>query len=165
MMLNVVFLIVGDGPLRQDLQDKSSQLTEAEGVKAHRPGGPIVFAGVRNDMPEMYALMDIFVLPSRTEGLPMVLLEALAAKKPVVATTVGAVPGVIDHGHSGLLTQPGDVEDLSGAIIDLLDNPQKAQHLAQNGYERVKDHFSAQRMAEQYIEVYKDVLSARSKKG
>lgn len=162
---NVVFLIVGDGPLRRDLEAKSAQLIEAEGTKADRPGGPIVFAGVRNDMPEIYSLMDIFVLPSLTEGLPMVLLEAMAAKKPAVATRVGAVPRVFERGQCGLLIQPGDAESLAGAILDLLDNPQKAQSLAQKGYERVRDHFSAQRMADQYVEVYEDALRARGSKG
>jgi glycosyltransferase involved in cell wall biosynthesis len=71
---------------------------------------------------------------------------------------------VIDDGHSGLLISPGDVESLSGAIIDLLEDPQKARYLAQNGYKRVRDHFSAKRMAEQYVEVYKDVLRARQQK-
>jgi len=156
---DVVFLIVGDGPLREDLQDKALQLAQG------RSGNPFLFTGVRNDMEKIYSLMDIFVLPSLTEGLPMVLLEAMAAQKPVVATKVGAVPRVVEDGHSGLLIPPGDVERLAGAIMDLLDSPQRAQHLAQNGYERVRDHFSAKRMGEQYIEVYQDVLSARSKKG
>jgi len=155
---NVVFLIVGDGPLRQELEKKASQLAQGKSVN------PFLFTGVRDDMERIYSLMDIFVLPSLTEGLPMVLLEAMAAQKPVVATKVGAVPGVIDDGHSGLLIPPGDVESLSGAIIDLLKDPHRAQHLAQNGYKRVRDHFSSKRMAEQYVEVYKDVLNARSKK-
>jgi glycosyltransferase involved in cell wall biosynthesis len=155
---DVVFLIVGDGPLRKNLQDKALQLAQGGSVN------PFLFTGVRNDMEEIYSLMDIFVLPSLTEGLPMVLLEAMAAQKPVVATKVGAVPRVIDDGHSGLLISPGDVESLSEAIIDLLEDPQKAQHLAQNGYKRVRDHFSAKRMAEQYVEVYKDVLRARQQK-
>jgi len=156
---DVVFLIVGDGPLREDLQDKALQLAQEGSVN------PFLFTGVRNDMEEIYSLMDIFVLPSLTEGLPMVLLEAMAAQKPVVATRVGAVPRVIENGHSGLLIPPGDVESLAGAIIDLLNDPQKAQYMAQNGYERVRDHFSAKRMAEQYIKVYEDVLSTRNKKG
>jgi glycosyltransferase involved in cell wall biosynthesis len=155
---DVVFLIVGDGPLRKDLQDKALQLAQGGSVN------PFLFSGVRNDMEEIYSLMDIFVLPSLTEGLPMVLLEAMAAQKPVVATMVGAVPRVVEDGHSGLLIPPGDVESLSGAIIDLLKDPHRAQHLAQNGYKRVRDHFSAKRMAEQYFEVYEDVLNARSKK-
>ena len=156
---NVVFMIVGDGPLRRTLQDKVSQMGQG-GVAS-----PFIFTGIRGDMPDIYSTMDIFVLPSLTEGLPMALLEALAAHKPVVATRVGAVPQVIEDNHSGLLIPPTDVESLSSAIMHLLENPQKAKHLAQNGYERVRDHFSAKRMAEQYIKVYKNVLRARRKKG
>jgi len=160
---NVVFLIVGDGPLRRDLQEQASQLAQRQ--PNSRFQSPFIFTGVRNDMPEIYSLMDIFVLPSLTEGLPMVLLEAMAAEKPTVVTRVGAVSKVVENGHCGLLIEPGDIEGLSGAIIDLLDNPQKAQHLAQKGYERLRNHFSAQRMAEQYIDVYEDVLRARRSKG
>jgi len=156
---DVVFLIVGDGPLRQDLQDKALQ------VGRGGSDNPFLFTGFRDDMEEIYSLLDIFVLPSLTEGLPMVLLEAMAAQKPVVATRVGAVPRVVQDGHSGLLILPGDVESLAEAIMDLLKDSQRAQHLAQKGYERVRDHFSAKRMAEKYIKVYEDVHSTRNKKG
>jgi glycosyltransferase involved in cell wall biosynthesis len=142
-----VFLIVGGGPLRQRLEAKSSLLAT-----------PFIFTGVRNDMPVIYSIMDIFVLPSLTEGLPMALLEAMASQRPVVATKVGAVPRVIKHGSSGLLIKPADVEGLAKAIMDLLANPQKGHYLAKNAYEIVRQHFSSQGMAEKYVEVYKEVL-------
>ena len=143
-----VFLIVGDGPLRKELQREYDSPS-------------IVFAGITNDVPHLYHCMDIFVLPSLTEGLPMVLLEAMAARKPLVATRVGAVPNVIQDGHSGCLVEPGDVKGLAQAITDLLANPQKAHHLAKHAHRKVKQDFSSQRMAEKYIEVYQDVLGIR----
>lgn len=154
----VVFLIVGDGPLKRHLEAKADQLAKIEFTKTGCSKAHFVFPGVRNDMPTIYSLVDIFVLPSLTEGLPMVLLEAMAAQKPVVATKVGAVPRVIEDGHSGLLIQPGDVNALFKAIVELLKNPQKAYHLAQHAHQKVKSHFSSKRMAERYMEVYKDVL-------
>lgn len=160
----VVFLVVGDGPLRNDLEEKASALRQTQHVEKNGPESPFIFAGVRSDMPAIYSLMDIFVLPSLTEGLPMVLLEAMASQKPIVATNVGAIPKVIEHGHSGLLVQPGDTKGLAKAITDLLANPQKAYELAKNARRKVKQQFSSERMAEKYIDVYQDVLSARRTK-
>jgi glycosyltransferase involved in cell wall biosynthesis len=153
----VVFLIVGDGPLRQHLEDRSSQLTEIYASTTCAKGA-FIFAGVRKDMPAIYSLMDVFVLPSLTEGLPMVLLEAMASKKPVVATSVGAVPNVIEDGHSGLLVRPGDVNDLSQAIKHLLAHPEKASQLAEHARQKVKEQFSSQKMAQRYVGVYQNVL-------
>jgi glycosyltransferase involved in cell wall biosynthesis len=155
----VVFLIVGDGPLKQNLEAKCSQLAERAYTGIGSSKGPFIFAGVRKDMSDIYASMDVFVLPSLTEGLPMALLEAMAAKKPVVATRVGAVPKVIEEGRSGLLVPPRDVNALAKAIIRFLKDPQEARDLAEHGYERVRKDFSSQAMAKTYIEVYQDVLS------
>jgi glycosyltransferase involved in cell wall biosynthesis len=157
----VVFLIVGDGPLRNHLEEKASAIGQTQHLEKNGPESPFIFTGVRSDMPAIYSLMDIFVLPSLTEGLPMVLLEAMASQKPIVATTVGAIPKVIEHGHSGLLVRPGDAKELAKAITDLLANPQKADKIAKNGHQRVLNHFSSKKMAEKYIDVYQDVLSAR----
>jgi len=154
----VKFLIVGDGPLRRHLEAKSLQLAKSGSAKAGSSESPFVFAGVRNSMPAIYSMMDIFVLPSLTEGFPMALLEAMASQRPVVATKVGAVPKIIEHGHSGLLVPPGDVKALAKAIMDLLANLQKASHLAKHAHQKVKLHFSSQRMAERYVEVYQDIV-------
>jgi glycosyltransferase involved in cell wall biosynthesis len=161
----VVFLIVGDGPLRQNLEADSCQLAEKIHVKSGNGKPPFIFAGVRRNMQDVYALMDVFVLPSLTEGLPMALLEAMAAKKPVVATRVGAVPRVIADGRSGLLVPAGDVDALAEAIIRLMKDPQEAGRLAQRGHERVKKDFSSQTMTQRYIEVYQEVLGMRVGKG
>ncbi len=155
---DVVFLIVGDGPLRQHLEIKSSEFAKRMHAKGDSSKAPLIFARVRSDMPTIYSLMDIFALPSLTEGLPIALLEAMASQRPVVATEVGAVPKVIKHGRSGLLVQPSDVQALAKSIIELLENPQKGQYLAKNAHEVVKKRFSSQGMAEKYKQVYRKVL-------
>lgn len=150
------FLFIGDGPKRHQLEKKVSEL----GLEQK-----IIFAGSRQDVPQILSMTDLFVLPSLKEGLPMALLEALAASLPVVATNVGAIPKVIEDGHSGVLVQPGDAKELAKAIMDLLANPQKANRLAKNAHRKVKQQFSSERMAEKYIDVYQDVLGIRRAAG
>lgn len=147
-----IFLIVGDGPLRQDLEMYAKSIC---------PQSAIIFTGVRDDMPELYSIMDIFVLPSLTEGLPMALLEAMASKKPVIATRVGAVPGVVQDGFSGYLVNPCDVNGLINTISALLENPQKALDISQNAYETVKKHFSSRVMAEKYRQLYREAIEGK----
>jgi len=160
----LVFLMVGDGPMRQHLEAQARQLAERIQAKSGNGKPPFIFAGVRRNMPDIYGSMDIFVLASLTEGLPMALLEAMAAKRPVVATEVGAVPRVIEDGRSGLLVPPDNADALAEAIIRLLTDPQEAHDLAQRGHERVKKEFSSKTMARRYIEVYQDVLGMRGGK-
>jgi len=145
---NLSFLIVGDGPLKEKLQKKVSEL----GLQEH-----ILFTGIRSDIPEILSVIDIFVLPSLSEGLPMVLLEAMAAKKPVVATNVGAVPRVITHNETGIIVRP-DVRDLKDGVIVLLKDKTKAKRLGWKAYCKIKEQFSSTRMAQKYIEVYEQVL-------
>ena len=95
----------------------------------------------------------------------MALLEAMASKKTVIATKVGAIPKVIQDGHSGCLVEPEDVEGLTRAITGLLENPQRAFDMAKNAYEIVIKHFSSQGMAEKYEQVYREVLGVRKATG
>ena len=146
---NAKLLIVGDGPLREDLELAVSSMKLKEKV---------VFAGMREDIPEMLNIMDMFVLPSLTEGMPMALLEAMASQTPIIATKVGAIPKIIDNGHSGLLIDPNDVIQLSRAIVNLLKSKEKAQSLSQNAYNLVKKRFSSERMAGEYAKVYESLF-------
>jgi glycosyltransferase involved in cell wall biosynthesis len=148
---NLVFLIVGDGPLR-------ARLEEEAGGKGKGPHD-IVFTGTRTDVDRLYGLMDMFVLPSLTEGLPMALLEAIASKRPVVATRVGGVPKVIEDGSSGRLVAPGDAKALARAIQGILADPEGARSMAENAYETVRETFSADTMAQRYLDVYEEMTS------
>lgn len=142
---NTRLLIVGDGP---HLQDFKSQVTSL------KLENKVIFTGTRNDIPEMLNIMDVFVLPSLNEGLPMALLEAMAAKSPVIATKVGAIPKVIENGKSGFLVEPGAVDALYQKITRILSNPEEARLLSNNAFEKINNEFSSRKMANQYMEIY-----------
>jgi glycosyltransferase involved in cell wall biosynthesis len=142
------FLIIGDGPLRKLLEEKSEEL----GIKKH-----LIFAGQRKDIPELLMAMDIFVLPSIKEGLPMALLEAMAAKRPVIATRVGAIPKVIENKDIGALVEPKDILGLRDAMMSLINDPDRMNLLARRGFDRVYSDFSSDQMGKHYLELYKEI--------
>lgn len=147
-----LFVLIGDGPLRGNLE----RLARGLGIQ-----DKVIFTGARTDMPGVYASIDILVLPSRDEGTPMALLEALAAQKPVVATRVGAVPGIIENERTGILVDPGDVSGLSAAITRLLRDPGLRRRLGENGQTLVCQQFSAGAMAQKYLALYETLVSER----
>lgn len=149
-----MFALVGEGPARNEWEALATQL----GI-----GKQVAFVGMRDDMPGVYASLDTLVLPSLVESMPMCLLEAMAAGKPVIATRVGAVPKLISPHQTGLLVEPGDVRGLVAAILRLLRDPELASRLGKNGHTRAAQHFSAEAMARSYIRQYKDVLASRCK--
>jgi len=144
------FLFVGDGSERERLEKRVMQL----GLK-----DKVIFTGQRNDVIDILSFLDIFVLPSITEGLPIALLEALASRLPVVATSVGAVPKVIIDRETGLLIEPGSPESLRGAISELLSNQERARQFGNQAYRKVEKEFSAKSMAEHYFDFYSKILS------
>jgi len=142
---NLVFMIVGDGPLRDELRAHVSNL----GLQDN-----FIFTGVSENIPKVFALLDIFVLPSLTEGLPMVLLEAMAAKKPIVATAVGAIPRLISDKRSGCLVKPKDTDGIIKAVEFMLNNTDDKTKIAQRGYEIVCTKYSSDEMAKKYIRIF-----------
>lgn len=145
-----IFLLVGDGIERPGLEKTASSL----GIK-----NSVIFAGMRKDVPEILSILNVFVLPSLNEGLPMALLEAQAAQIPVVATRVGAIPDVLQDGVTGILIPPKDPQAIAEAIIMILSDRKIALRMAQRGFERVRDNFSAEKMANKYLSIYKELLS------
>jgi len=145
------FLIVGDGLLREELHQKTVNLAI---------GDHFLFTGLIDDVPKILSIIDLFVLPSLTEGLPMALLEAMAAKKPVIASAVGSIPQLIIHNKTGLLTQPADTEGLANSICELLQNQQKADQLAEAGYQTIVDNYTSKIMARRYMDVYHRLLNS-----
>lgn len=139
-------LIVGDGPLRQQLEEQAVRGGLAEKV---------MFAGYRSDIPRVLAAVDVFVLASRREGLPMVLLEAMAAGKPVIAARVGGIPKAVRELEDGILVNPGSAVELADAMLSLIREPAKACELGRRALERVKDRFSSELMARKYLELYR----------
>ena len=112
---NCVFVIVGDGELREALEQEAEELGIREQIR---------FLGFRRDLPEIYADLDLVVLSSLNEGLPVTLIEAMSAGKPVVATKVGGVGDLVPHGQAGFLVPPQDSSALAEAIVRMVALPQ-----------------------------------------
>lgn len=141
----VAFVFVGDGPCRHEWQMLAHQL----GI-----GDQVTFAGSRADIAGVYSSLDVLVLPSLDEAMPMCLLEALAAGCPVIATDVGEVSTLIHSGTTGLLTEVGDATALSEAILHTLLNPRAARERASSGQDLVERTCSSAAMARNYSAVY-----------
>ena len=138
------FVLVGEGPDRRQLEAQAQELGIA---------GSVYFAGFRDNMARVYASLDLMVMPSLDEGLPMTLLEAMAAKGVVIASAVGAVPEVIEHGKNGLLVEPGNSGDLQQAILSVLQDSSLRHRIAENARQSVS-RFSSERMARNYLDFY-----------
>ncbi|MCM8781396.1 MAG: glycosyltransferase, partial [Candidatus Omnitrophica bacterium] len=149
---NTILLIIGDGPLRKELENAVDTL----GLK-----GKVKFLGIRNDIPNLLGIMDVFVLPSLDEGMPMALLEAMAMKKPVVASRTGAIAKVIEDKVTGLLVEPAEVESLHKSIIYVLKDTKISSVLSEKAYEKVKNEFSSTKMAQSYISLYQKYCKER----
>lgn len=109
----------------------------------------IVMAGYRWDTPNVYAACDMIVIASlHTEASPIVLREAFASGRPLIATKVGDIPEIVQHRHNGLLIEPGDSRALAAAIIEFVYNPQLAAQCAANGLRYATEHFSFDKMME-----------------
>ena len=138
-------VIAGQGTLRDALQARASALGIASRVS---------FAGVRLDMPDVLRASDIFVLSSTWEGLPMVILEALAAGCPIVSTAVGGVPSAVVDGQTGVLVPPRDPAALAAGIERVARDPSWRRRLAAAGRALFADRFSAESMARRYETLY-----------
>ena len=142
---NAILLIVGDGPLEKQLHETSIQM----GLGAH-----VKFTGYRWDARSIMESSAAFVMSSEMEGLPIVLLEALAGEVPIVATSVGGIPEVITTEENGLLVAPLDSGALAGAIRRVLMRPQEAQERAVTGRKWFEEHATAEAMAKKTLSVY-----------
>ncbi|HEY3383879.1 MAG TPA: glycosyltransferase [Vicinamibacterales bacterium] len=141
----VVLVVAGEGPLEEDLRVEAEHLELAGHVK---------FVGPRTDMPELLKVFDLYVLPSLWEGLPMVLLEAMAAGCPIVATNVGGVSSAIETGVNGMLVPPSDPEGLADAITTLLGDQSLRRRFAENARQVFEMRFSAETMTRRYERLY-----------
>jgi glycosyltransferase involved in cell wall biosynthesis len=145
------FALAGEGPERGALQGMVRELDIESRVS---------FLGHRDDMPDLLAAADIVVLPSLFEGLPISLLEAMAAGKPVIATRIGGTDELVTSGHDGVLVEPKNSDALAGAISALLADPGRAQELGASAARTVAERFSATAMCKRVAEVYGE-LAAR----
>ncbi len=143
---NSVFLFVGDGKLKNQLIQKINDNNMSKYFR---------LVGYQENLPEILALIDIFVLPSISEGLPFAVLEAMAAKKPVIATNVGGVPEIITNNVNGILVEPMDSDALARAMIILANNPKKRNYIAEMGHKKIIENFSLEKMISTTREIYK----------
>ncbi|MEP6890769.1 MAG: glycosyltransferase [Nitrospirota bacterium] len=149
---SVKVLVVGDGGIRKDLETQTRALGISENV---------VFLGHREDTEELLQALDIFVLPSLSEGIPMALLEAMAASRAVVASRVGGIPEIVEDGIEGFLVEPMDVNGLAERCQRLIESPDVARKMGDQARKRVERDFSATAMAERVALVYRDLLICR----
>jgi glycosyltransferase involved in cell wall biosynthesis len=144
------FLVIGDGPLRQELQAYADRL-----AVQHR----VHFLGFQLDARALIGLLDVLVVPSLSEGTPLVTLEAMDAGVPVVASAVGGMIEQIRDRCEGLLVPSGDSRALAEAVLHLLQNPSFAQKLGESGRARVSSHFRFAEMVQETEAVYRTALS------
>ena len=142
------FVIAGEGELRATLE---RQIRDKH-LEKH-----VFLAGFRPDILSVHKAFDVFVMSSVTEGLGTSLLDAMACGKPIVATTAGGMPEVVADGETGILVPPRDGEALAAAIIRLLKDPALRARMGAAGERRVHEHFSAERMVQDTLELYKRV--------
>jgi glycosyltransferase involved in cell wall biosynthesis len=149
---DITLVIAGEGDCGSKLKEEARDL----GIERN-----VLFVGARLDIPELLALFDLYVLPSLWEGLPIVLLEAMAAGCPVVATNVGGNDMVIQHGENGSLIEPKNPALLASEVIRVLDNEELRKDYARKGIKLFKNKFGAEVMTQHYQRLY---LAARAGK-
>jgi glycosyltransferase involved in cell wall biosynthesis len=145
-------LIVGEGPDRAELDAEIERL---------RLRDRVTLAGERSDVPELLAGADVFVLSSASEGMPISVLEAMAAGLPVVATSVGGVPELVADGENGFLVDPGDPEGLASALGRLLADRELRRRLGEAGHARVRERFDLGPFRRAHVELYSRELASR----
>jgi glycosyltransferase involved in cell wall biosynthesis len=143
-------VIVGDGPEHEALRSRITATWRSEFVH---------MTGARTDVEQLLAAFDVFALPSKSEGLPLVLLEAMATHLPVVASAVGGIPDAIEHGVTGFLFPAGHREDLRLELVRLLSGPMHARGVGHAARRAVARRYSVQRMAEGYATLYENVVA------
>lgn len=143
-----VFLI-GDGELRAELEAQAQQL----GISAN-----MVFTGYRNDARKLLAGFDVFVFPSLWEGFGLVLLEAMALQKAIIASQVSAIPESVQHGQTGILVPPKQPAELAQAMLTLLRNVKLARTMGEAGYAYLQQHFTVTKMVQRTEMVYQEAL-------
>jgi glycosyltransferase involved in cell wall biosynthesis len=145
----VKFLIVGEGPEKSNLEKLAEELGISENF---------LFPGYREDILDIINTMDIFVLTSFHEGIPMVILEAMGLEKPIVAAKVGGIPEVVTDQVSGTLVKPNDPEDLAEKSLYLLHNREVREKMGSEAKRRIEESFTAEKMAQKVLEVYQSMV-------
>lgn len=148
---NCKLVLAGIGPQRVNLE----KLIEEKKLTAH-----VKLLGFRKDISHLMAACDVFVLPSLKEAFGLVLIEAMTAKLPIIASDVGGIPEIIEDGINGLLVSPKNKKELAQAIKKYIDSPDLAAEFTKIGYTKAKENFDAKMMAKNTEEIYEEILNA-----
>ncbi|MCK4825937.1 glycosyltransferase, partial [bacterium] len=146
-------LLLGDGPELPFVRNTAKDL----GVKEK-----VIFPGMRSDIPKCLSLVDIYVQPSKFEGVPNAVLEAMAAGLPVIATNVGGVPEIVEDGRTGILVEVDDETTLAQSIDLLIEDSGKRRKMGLFGRKRVVFRFSIQKMVSEYEKLYEQIMQLDS---
>ncbi len=141
--------IAGDGPRRTTIDARIDELGLRQSV---------AMLGERRDIPAVLAALDVFCLPSEIEGMPMTVLEAMAAGLPVVASGVGGIPDLVEEGRTGLLVQPLAPRELAVALLTLARDPQRARAMGLAGRAKLRRSYSIAKVAEAYEACYREAV-------
>ncbi len=148
----VGFVLFGEGPCKADLVKQIN----AAGLSRY-----VVLSGFRADLDRFLPFLDLLVLPSYTEGLPNVVLEAFASGVPVVATAVGGTPELVEDKVSGYLVPAGDADALAARILDALSSEDNLREMGLRGRQRVLEHFTFERQAQRYLELLGELTAGK----
>ena len=150
---NVKLKIIGSGPQEQQIKNHITELNLDKYVE--------IIGNISDDeLLRLYNSSDLFVLPSiidsqgNTEGLGVVLIEAMACGLPVIGSNIGGIPDIIHEGETGLLFTQKNISELSKSIIKIIENPDLRERIANKGYQMVKSNFSWEKIAKEYIHCY-----------
>ncbi|MBU1627585.1 exopolysaccharide biosynthesis polyprenyl glycosylphosphotransferase, partial [bacterium] len=146
---NIRFLLIGEGPDELNYRDLVTKL---------ELGKKFIFTGLRSDIPDMLAAMDIFVLPSYTEALPYAVIEAMSAGKPVITTSVGGIPELITDGVEGFLLQPKDAKSLVDKIEILLEDEKLRMEFGKAAKKRIKENYFLDKTVNMTTSLYRNIL-------
>ena len=149
---NTYLLLAGDGELRNQL---------AQEVAMNGLSQRVFFCGYRTDTPRLLAAADALVLSSDKEGLPIIILEAMSMRCPIVATRVGAIAEVLRDGVDGWVVPPSDTNALTSAIDQVLNDPETAHARAASAYRRFRQEYSRDAMGARYLQIYETIWAAR----
>ena len=145
-------LVVGNGPLTESLKSQVTSL---------KLDDKVIFTGFRRDINRLFEAIDVLVMPSLREGLPLIALEAMISGVPIVATKVGGTPEVVEDGISGVLVSQKNPAELANGLRKILDDKELAEKYVENGKNRVKDLFSIDIMIKKHEILYEELLSKK----
>jgi len=145
----VIVIIAGDGFLKNKLMEYSRKLNISDNI---------IFLGFRNDTINLLKLMDVFVMSSIDEGLPMAMLEAMASRLPVIVTSVGDIPKVIIDNKNGILVEPSNSNMLADKIVYLLNNKSVCREISVNAFNTVCRYHSKEEMCKKYLAIYEKLI-------